>query len=345
LAVLICVEDSTGALVLNMERGTRCFEGAHAYMMPVAVVMAVGIICVYPLLVYKFTKRVLSSLVTGSDPYGIFAVPGDEVEMNADRRAMALFFCKNYRSHKERYRMLPYLVRIVLTLQVVATKSAVAASAAMSFVFSLEILILLMGMPFDNRKHYVRTFGLRIALFAFQFIWLVALQSNEDFDAAIFSLTIIASFFFIAVMSILLFKLQIHKACLAACRKFDEQEKQRRQVVKARGGISRQDLFARIEQLEREAREAVHLRPVGAADQVYEMHKLAPELEEGGTATPLEAPAAALEATDRDVQQHTPILGAAMHIEGDLEDVVVLHSVTEQDGDENDWQELPASKT
>ena len=55
---------------------------------------------------------------------------------------------------------------------------------------------------------------IRIALFIFQFIWLVALQSNEDFDAAVFSVTVIASLFFLAAVCIVLYKLQIHTACV-----------------------------------------------------------------------------------------------------------------------------------
>jgi hypothetical protein len=155
LAVMLCVEDNSGALVLNLEPGTRCFEGAHSYMMPLAALVGAGIIFVYPVLVFRFTKRVLDSIAEGADTYGILAAPGEVIEKNTDQRAVAMFFCKNYRNHKEKYVMLPYLVRLVLTLQVVATESSVAASAAMSFVFSLEILILLVGMPFDNKK--VRT--------------------------------------------------------------------------------------------------------------------------------------------------------------------------------------------
>jgi hypothetical protein len=155
LVVMLCVEDNTGALVLNLEPGTRCFEGAHSYMMPLAAVVGVGIIFVYPVLVFRFTKRVMDSLAEGADTYGIYAVPEEVVKIKPDRRAVAMFFCKNYRSHKEKYVMLPYLIGMVLTLQVVATQSPVAASAAMSFVFSLEILILLFGMPFNNKK--VRT--------------------------------------------------------------------------------------------------------------------------------------------------------------------------------------------
>jgi hypothetical protein len=75
----------------------------------------------------------------------------------------------------------------------------------------------------NTPQHYVRTFVIRIVLFIFQFIWLVALQSNEDFDAAVFSVTVIASLFFLAAVCIVLYKLQIHTACVlgtSACKCF-----------------------------------------------------------------------------------------------------------------------------
>jgi hypothetical protein len=66
----------------------------------------------------------------------------------------------------------------------------------------------------NTSQHYVHTFAIRITLFALQFIWLVALQFNENFDAALFSVTVTASLFFLVAVCIVLYRLQVHTACV-----------------------------------------------------------------------------------------------------------------------------------